>query len=118
MSSAPPTSFHPAKSLGPDMTLQPPLSRCGKGPGLVLLRPRSHTSCSDQYTGLDPAPLQKWAEESYAVVQVTIDRGDELSQERVTRAIDELHSLPECDEKHKFGLLGLYLPSSQLLRID
>ncbi|KAH8435179.1 uncharacterized protein LDX57_012808 [Aspergillus melleus] len=105
MTSSPPTSFTPAKSLGPDMTLQTPLSRCGKGPGLVLLRPQSHASCNDQNTGLDPAPLQKWAEESYAVVQVTINPGDESPQERVTRAVDELRSLPECDEKHQLGLL-------------
>ncbi|KAI9039840.1 uncharacterized protein KD926_009059 [Aspergillus affinis] len=116
MTSPTPTSFPPANSLGPDMTLQPPLSRCGKGPGLVLLRPQSHASCADQNTGLDPAPLQKWAEESYAVVQVTIDRENESPLERVTRALDELRSLPECDDKHKFALLvygsrGEYPPS-------
>ncbi|PLB50001.1 NAD(P)-binding protein [Aspergillus steynii IBT 23096] len=97
------TSFAPARSLGPGMTLQPPLSRCGRGPGLVLLRPHSHAICDGQNTGLDPAPVQKWAEESYAVVQITIDESESL-RERVNQAVDELRSLPECDQE-KLGLL-------------
>lgn len=97
--------FSPPKSLSPNMTLQRPLSRCGRGPGLVLLRPASHAPCNDQNTGLDPAPLQKWAEESYAVVQITVE--GELLSEAVHQAVDELRSLPECDPKDRFGLLGI-----------
>ena len=99
--------FSPPKSLSPNMTLQRPLSRCGRGPGLVLLRPASHAPCNDQNTGLDPAPLQKWAEESYAVVQITLDESQSL-RERVDQAVAELRSLPECDQE-KLGLLGMPL---------
>ena len=48
------------------LILQPPLSRRGRGPGLILLLDPYHGSPKT----LDPPPLQKWAEEGYAVAQV------------------------------------------------
>jgi len=52
-----------------DITLQAPLSRRGKGPGLVLVL--NHYAAREAKEGcLDPPPLKKWAEEGFAVVQV------------------------------------------------
>ena len=51
------------------LTLQPPLSRRGRGPGLILLLDPTQLYHGSPKT-LDPAPLQKWAEEGYAVAQV------------------------------------------------
>lgn len=49
--------------------LQTPLSRRGRGPGLVLVLDHySEIQPSEKH--LDPPPLQKWAEEGFAVVQV------------------------------------------------
>ena len=51
------------------LTLQSPLSRCGRGPGLILLLDPTQPYHGSPKT-LDPPPLQKWAEEGYAVAQV------------------------------------------------
>ena len=57
------------RTISPSITLQPPLSRRGKGPGLVLVL--DHYAAREAKDGcLDPPPLQKWAEEGFAVVQV------------------------------------------------
>lgn len=97
-------------SLGSDIVLQPPLSRCGHGPGFIVLRPSGFADCQKKNDSLDPEPLQKWAEESYAVVQITLDSqssGDKARvSELVKAAIDALVSLAECELKDKFGLLG------------
>lgn len=101
-----------AVELSANVILQPPLSRCGRGPGLVLLRPASYAGCQQQNTSLDPEPLQKWAEESFAVVQITLDIG--LSGEKTVGALqgllqeaqDGLTALPECD-KDQLGLIGI-----------
>ncbi|CAN9353954.1 unnamed protein product [Alternaria alternata] len=50
------------RTISPSITLQPPLSRRGKGPGLVLVL--DHYAAREAKDGcLDPPPLQKWAEE-------------------------------------------------------
>ena len=71
-----PPSSSPAQAPPPqpqiitsDITLQAPLSRRGKGPGLVLVL--NHYAAREAKEGcLDPPPLKKWAEEGFAVVQV------------------------------------------------
>lgn len=96
--------------LAVNATLQPPLSRCGHGPGLILLRPACYAGCQQDNKSLDPEPLQKWAEESFAVVQITIDV--QSSKDLATllalikTAKDGLTALPECDQG-KFGLIGM-----------
>lgn len=47
-------------TLSVNATLQPPLSRRGHGPGLILLTESSSDSFKNET--LDPLPLQKWAE--------------------------------------------------------
>jgi carboxymethylenebutenolidase len=64
----------PPRAKSPYLSLQPPLSRRGKGPGLILVL--DHYALIEWSEGcVDPPPLQKWAEEGFAVVQV---RGQKL----------------------------------------
>ncbi|KAI1325404.1 hypothetical protein F5Y16DRAFT_263838 [Xylariaceae sp. FL0255] len=83
----------PLRVLVRNVTLQPPLSRRGHGPGLIIVspgtminnapsQPQSQPQSQRQNDGgpatLDPSPQKKWAEEGYAVVQLEFSRnGDE-----------------------------------------
>ncbi|KAL2869706.1 uncharacterized protein BJX67DRAFT_370558 [Aspergillus lucknowensis] len=99
----------PSVEIQADVILQPPLSRCGHGPGLLLIRPRAYVTCQSNNTSLDPEPLQKWAEESFAVVQVTLDAQSSGLQSTVSdlvrNAVQVLTELPGCETKDKFGLI-------------
>jgi carboxymethylenebutenolidase len=67
--SQPSSSAPQPQAETPYLSLQPPLSRRGKGPGLILVLDHyALIERSEKY--LDPPPLQKWAEEGFAVVQV------------------------------------------------
>ena len=101
----------PSRTLSPNLTLQPPLSRRGHGPGLLII-------CSDQVTideeaakkSLDPRPLQKWAEEGYAVVRLGLPLQQHGSvKEQLVRGIEALRDLQECDVKDKVGLISGFL---------
>ncbi|KAE8354030.1 carboxymethylenebutenolidase [Aspergillus coremiiformis] len=102
---APPTS---RVDLGGNILLQPPLSRCGRGPGVIIVRPESYAECQDK-ASLDPEPVQKWAEESYAVVQITLDLESSANDSGVVglveRGIEALESLEECKQKDRFAIL-------------
>lgn len=101
----------PSIDLGRNVVLQPPLSRCGHGPGLIILRPGRHAQCQLQNNSLDPEPLKKWAEESYAVAQVTLDNEQcadkDSALERLNEALHALQSQEQCTSKDSFGLLGI-----------
>lgn len=80
---------------------QAPLSRCGTGPGLIIimaddvdLRPHSKT--------LDPPPLEKWAEESYAVCQIRLS----ALKSCFDRAFQKLADSPECTNTDKVGIIS------------
>lgn len=96
----------PVIQLGNGLVLQPPLSRCERGPGLIILRPSSFANCQSKNDSLDPAPLTKWAEESYTVVQITVDTQEHVS-ELITVGINALISREECETKDKFALLSI-----------
>ncbi|GAP92748.1 putative LEA domain protein [Rosellinia necatrix] len=118
----------PLVRLAGNATLQPPLTRRGHGPGLVivtcggdLLPVISETrSIEQQEEGsepesgdpktLDPLPQKKWAEEGYAVVQLDFQDGNQGSDDwdieiALGRAIEALKSLETCDVKDRFGLI-------------
>ncbi|KAL4984162.1 hypothetical protein BDW68DRAFT_167469 [Aspergillus falconensis] len=99
----------PIVHVAPDVLLQPPLSRCGRGPGLLLIRAAAHAQCQANNHSLDPEPLQKWAEESFAVAQITLDAESSKNQaalsDLVRSAEKALSGLAECDKKDKFGVL-------------
>lgn len=102
----------PLVDLGQNVVLQPPLSRCGRGPGLVIVRPIEYSQCHQRNDSLDPEPIKKLAEESYAVVQITVDHESsdhDYLLAQLNRGMDSLVSQAECSSKDKFGLLSTQL---------
>ena len=98
--------------LGYNVVLQPPLSRRGRGPGLIIIRPECYAECKDANDSLDPEPLKKWAEESFCVVQITLGTPSHDSvdndEKLFRRGMDALKSLPECTGKDKLGFMGIH----------
>lgn len=97
----------PTVHISQNLILQPPLSRRGHGPGLILLISRDLPLETGPHS-LDPPPLQKWAEEGYVVIQITSGDGFSTLEEDCTKALETLAALPECDPKDKIGLVGLF----------
>ncbi|KAJ5156846.1 hypothetical protein N7492_009649 [Penicillium capsulatum] len=99
----------PSVSLTSEIVLQPPLSRRGRGPGLILIRPCSYSACQQLNESLDPEPLQKWAEESYAVAQITLGaesgHASTSTRELIQKTKDALTALPEIENKGQFALI-------------
>ncbi|KAJ2967084.1 hypothetical protein NUW58_g10520 [Xylaria curta] len=117
----------PVVQLAGNATLQPPLTRRGYGPGLIIILPGDPSSTSEtdpneqQESGnapesrspktLDPLPREKWAEEGYAVVQLIFGNGLHGPEEwsigtTLDKAIETLETLETCNVKDKFGLIG------------
>ncbi|PVH86371.1 NTF2-like protein [Cadophora sp. DSE1049] len=90
-------------SVATDILLQTPLSRRGEGPGLLLIVPRDYQgrNTSDANKTLDPEPLQKWAEEGFAVAEARF--GGVL--EHCEQPIKALLELPQCTSKEKVGVI-------------
>jgi carboxymethylenebutenolidase len=88
----------------PEICIQPPLSRRGSGPGLVIVVAAS-LDLSPHDKTLDPPPLQKWAEEGYAVAQILVDDAVSNIAEQLGTAVAALEKLPECSGD-KFGMVG------------
>ncbi|KAI9648946.1 hypothetical protein NHQ30_001512 [Ciborinia camelliae] len=96
--------------LGDRIIIQKPLSRRGKGPGLLILTPGSYVARNDRKT-LDPEPWQKWAEEGFVVVNVTIppdefEAGQQDLRAHLDSALQALKSSPECTDPDKLGLIS------------
>lgn len=112
MSEPVPLPSAPIRPLAPNATLQPPLSRRGHGPGLVVIDPGYDLPPKPSADQLDPAPQYKWAEEGYAVVRISVGgslcdaQGEKWSVTELGSAVEALTGLEECDVKEKFGLLG------------
>lgn len=96
--------------LTPNVTLQPALSRRGQGPALMLIRPSCYSECKKNNSSLDPEPLQKWAEESFVVAQVTLDStaaGDPAAIGTMVQTAKEgLTTLPERTSKDQCGVIS------------
>lgn len=95
----------PRLQIASSIILQPPLSRRGKGPGLILILPEEYHQYETENKSLDPEPLQKWAEESYAVVQISIS--SQASSIPLEVALNALESSNDCDTKDGFGLISM-----------
>ncbi|PMD35936.1 hypothetical protein L207DRAFT_637120 [Hyaloscypha variabilis F] len=101
------------KDLVPGITLLPPLSRRGYGPGLIIILPsetpeyKGGTVCEDGV----PPPLLKWSEEGCAVVQILESAFEAAS---TTEALFEIaiSGLRNCPECHKEGGIGLVVYNS------
>lgn len=107
----------PVIRLAGNATLQPPLTRRGHGPGLIIILPGDPNVPKEQQDGrnpktLDPLPQKKWAEEGYAVVQLSFGN-EEAGTEgwdietAFDGAIAALTTLETCDVKDRFGLVGM-----------
>ncbi|KAI0517059.1 hypothetical protein F5B22DRAFT_145188 [Xylaria bambusicola] len=116
----------PIIQLAGSATLQPPLTRRGYGPGLVVITPGdppspskgapkdgqegSNESGDSKAKTLDPMPQKKWAEEGYAVVQLTPEGGKQEDEgwdvtAAFNQAIEALEKLETCNVKERFGLI-------------
>ncbi|KAK4040685.1 hypothetical protein C8A01DRAFT_15497 [Parachaetomium inaequale] len=94
----------PCVQVTPEISIQPPLSRRGNGPGLVLVVSAALDLSRHDKT-LDPPPLQKWAEEGYAVAQILVS-GESNVADHLRTATAELEKLPECSGD-KMGLVAM-----------
>ncbi|KAH7086725.1 hypothetical protein FB567DRAFT_526108 [Paraphoma chrysanthemicola] len=123
-SSDAPPSYPDAVEVSPHITLQAPLSRRGKGPGLVLVLDHyALTEKSEKH--LDPPPLQKWAEEGFAVVQLLVpgkvEDGGEFPLEKALRVLKECEA---CEFEKGVGLISylsripLYIEESAYVSPD
>lgn len=96
----------PPRSISLSITIQPPLSRRGHGPALLLVVPAELDVNASPKT-LDPPPLQKWAEEGFAVAQIqVVEDSGSLFQDDVKAALKSLAELNECDKSDSVGLIG------------
>ncbi|KAF5527306.1 hypothetical protein CGCA056_v001383 [Colletotrichum aenigma] len=91
--------------MSPSITIRPPLSRRGHGPGLIILV-EAGLNLAKHDKILDPPPAQKWAEEGYAVAQVVVAPGLANIPNDITLAIARLKALESCDDKNKFGVIA------------
>ncbi|KAJ7477156.1 NTF2-like protein [Mycena galericulata] len=94
----------PLVTLAKGLVLQPPLTRRGTGPGLIaFLPPDSALDLSrGENLALDPAPVEKWAEEGFAVVGITT--GHRSVQDNLKKAVGALLDLKELDTRDKFAV--------------
>ena len=92
-------------TISSNVVVQPPLTRRGHGPGLILLVPTGLDLSGSDKT-LDPPPLQKWAEEGFAVAQITLGeaQGDKFHI-HLQEATNALSKLKECDSVDSMGLI-------------
>ncbi|KJK88070.1 hypothetical protein H633G_08065 [Metarhizium anisopliae BRIP 53284] len=99
---APPLPSAPLQELSPEAVLQPPLSRRGTGPGLILLLPENIERTRRKDKPLDPEPIQKWAEEGFAVVGITAPA---TAIQAITDAVEALKKHDKVDTKDKIGII-------------
>ncbi|KAH6705080.1 hypothetical protein BKA61DRAFT_616852 [Leptodontidium sp. MPI-SDFR-AT-0119] len=97
-------------SVATDTLLQTPLSKRGAGPGLLLIVPRDYQgrNFGGLNETLDPEPLQKWAEEGFAVAEVRVGAGasTDAAIGYCGQAIQALTELPQCTSKEKVGVIA------------
>lgn len=103
----------PLITLSSNAYLQPPLTRRGTGPGMIAFLPPSSAYKPNIENTLDPEPVQKWAEEGFAVVGVTSGEGWSI-EEALTKGVEALLSLEELDTRDKFAVYGEFLHTISL----
>jgi carboxymethylenebutenolidase len=100
-----PPSFPEPRIISTHITLQAPLSRRGRGPGLVLVLDH-YALIERSEKHLDPPPLQKWAEEGFAVVQLLVPgRVDDGGEFPLKKALEVLKGCEECEFENGVGLI-------------
>ena len=116
--SKPPAPLPSAKLqvLKPGVSLQPPLTRLGSGPGLIILT--SDEIYDEKVAQRDDAPtaVLKWAEEGYAVVQISATAvGSSDIKTVFDEALQALEKCDYCQPKNKIGLLCKFSLSQIML---
>ncbi|KAK9777754.1 putative SnoaL-like domain-containing protein [Seiridium cardinale] len=104
----------PIITLAPNASLQPPLSRRGHGPGIVIVDTGLPESPAEKT--VDPVPQKKWAEEGYAVARLTYAKAGTADgawpiETALEQAVDALAKLDTCDTKNKFALIVYGTPA-------
>ncbi|PPQ65938.1 hypothetical protein CVT26_010700 [Gymnopilus dilepis] len=97
----------PLIRVSAEIVVQPPLSRRGTGPGIVLYLPGHVNLSTKEIRPLDPEPLAKWAEEGYAVAAVTLSEKLDIG-ESLKQSVDALEGLDKVDTKDKFAVIVYY----------
>lgn len=94
--------------LSDGVSLLPPLSRVGIGPGLILLLPDDDKNLRAIIEGV-PSPLTKWCEEGYAVVAIQSRalRDGDTALNSLRTAVEALKACLKCKPKDKIGLVGM-----------
>ncbi|KAM0284005.1 hypothetical protein ACHAQH_002200 [Verticillium albo-atrum] len=109
------TTAADAKGTGCAISIHRPLTRRGHGPGLIILTEEGHGVPKDGI--LDPPPAQKWAEEGYAVAEITAGASSENANlnDLLEDAAKQLDALDVCDQKGRIGLIAYAAASSPIL---
>ncbi|KFA69889.1 hypothetical protein S40285_07926 [Stachybotrys chlorohalonatus IBT 40285] len=107
----PPKALPQAKltQIAPAVSLLPPLSRRGHGPGMILIvSEKTEKLMTD---GGFPAPIMKWAEEGYTVVEV---HGSALSAQAGPNALETaISGLKACEGFEDTGKVGIVVYDAQ-----
>lgn len=103
---APPLPSAPLQRVSDTISLQPPLSRRGYGPGLIVLLPEHVEPSSRPKKPLDPEPVQKWAEEGLAVVGVTVTDKTIASLDQALHMAVEVLNKHQKSQDEKLGLIS------------
>jgi carboxymethylenebutenolidase len=91
--------------LSDGITLLPPLTRRGHGPGLIIvLQDHNHDALSIQ-EGV-PSIMVKWAEERYTVVEVQQRAVWAGASRALETALGALSTCSKCEPQDKIGLIG------------
>ncbi|KAK2466405.1 hypothetical protein APHAL10511_002047 [Amanita phalloides] len=96
----------PQINVNRDVLIQPPLTRRGTGPGLIVFQPDpSKLEPGTKAKALDPDPVQKWAEEGFAVSGVTISDPEPNFIQILQSCCETLSSLDQVEPKEIFAVL-------------
>jgi carboxymethylenebutenolidase len=96
----------PLVQLSKNVVLQPPLTRRGTGPGMFAFLPADDSLGPRKSKSLDPEPIQKWAEEGFAVVGITGANTNADVDGALSKGLEALLALKELDIKDKFAVYG------------
>lgn len=100
-----PPSFPEPQIISSSITFQAPLSRRGNGPGLILVLD-AYAEVGNSEKCLDPPPLQKWAEEGFAVVQLLVPgKPDDGGEFPLEKALETLKGCEACEFEKGVGLI-------------
>ena len=92
--------------LGLGISILPPLTRRGHGPGLILLVPDADEQMKIA-EGV-PSHLVKWAEEGYTVVEIQIQAiKDGGATNALSIALKALWSDERCQPEERIGIVGM-----------